>query len=45
MKFKMFTNTLGMSLRVVCVGMVAALTVACSDDKVDEAANTPYDPI
>lgn len=44
MKFKMFTNTLGMSLRVVCVGMVAALTVACSDDKVDEAANTPYDP-
>ncbi len=43
MKFKMFTNTLGKCLRVVCVGVLASLAVACSDDE-NASATAPFDP-
>lgn len=44
MKFKMFTNTLGKCLRVVCVGVLASLAVACSDDDENASATAPFDP-
>lgn len=44
MKFKMFTHTLCTCLRVLCVGVLAAMAVACSDDNVDAAATAPFDP-